>query len=297
MMPDASSATPAGVVPQSAKPKTMTIHEASRTLLKSSPELWAECSDAASLSRHLGQFGEIKITRLEPETAVAWEGAHVSGTVRLEPSGWGTRGILTAEEAEGPYLPPPASPVVATEPPDAAHVGAELASADAESVAETASADAAESAAEPASANAAESAAEPDPASATEPPAPRKGVFARFFARMRGEAPQQEVAVPRPHPETSLEPQSASEPERGSTLEPQSASEPQPDSAHESQPQPDPAHESQPQPRFVPLLAAEPELEAVPPAAAVAAPPATETTLKDALESLGSAHHRPFSRS
>jgi len=113
MMPDASSATPAGVVPQSAKPKTMTIHEASRTLLKSSPELWAECSDAASLSRHLGQFGEIKITRLEPETAVAWEGAHVSGTVRLEPSGWGTRVILTAEEAEVPYLPPPASPVVA----------------------------------------------------------------------------------------------------------------------------------------------------------------------------------------
>ncbi|HXO07339.1 MAG TPA: hypothetical protein VN880_04880, partial [Solirubrobacteraceae bacterium] len=84
----------------------MTIHEASRTLLKSSPELWAECSDAASLSRHLGQFGEIKITRLEPETAVAWEGAHVSGTVRLEPSGWGTRVILTAEEAEVPYLPP-----------------------------------------------------------------------------------------------------------------------------------------------------------------------------------------------
>lgn len=285
MMPDASSATPAGVVPQSAKPKTMTIHEASRTLLKSSPELWAECSDAASLSRHLGQFGEIKITRLEPETAVAWEGAHVSGTVRLEPSGWGTRVILTAEEAEVPYLPPPAPPVVATEPPDAAHVGAELASADAESVAE------------PASADAAESAAEPEPATATEPPAPRKGVFARFFARMRGEAPQQEVAVPRPHPETSLEPQSASEPERGSTLEPQSASEPQPDSAHESQPQPDPAPESQPQPGFVPLLAAEPELEAVPPAAAVAAPPATETTLKDALESLGSAHHRPFSRS
>ena len=52
----------------------MTIHEASRTLLKSPPELWAECSDAASLSRHLDQFGEIKITRLEPETAVAWEG-------------------------------------------------------------------------------------------------------------------------------------------------------------------------------------------------------------------------------
>jgi hypothetical protein len=70
---------------------------ASRTLVKSPPELWAECSDAASLSRHLAQFGEIRITRLEPETVVAWEGESASGTVRLEPSGWGTRVVLTAE--------------------------------------------------------------------------------------------------------------------------------------------------------------------------------------------------------
>ena len=74
----------------------MTEHEASRTLVKSAPELWAECSDAASLARHLDQFGEIRITRLEPETAVAWEGELASGTVRLEPSGWGTRVVLTA---------------------------------------------------------------------------------------------------------------------------------------------------------------------------------------------------------
>src|SRR5580704_3587408 len=79
MIADASSQTPAGVMPQSAKTRAMTKHEASRTLLKSPPELWAECSDAASLSRHLDQFGEIKITRLEPETAVAWEGNAISG--------------------------------------------------------------------------------------------------------------------------------------------------------------------------------------------------------------------------
>jgi hypothetical protein len=78
----------------------MTDHQASRTLVKSAPELWAECSDAASLARHLGRFGEIRITRLEPETAVAWEGEHVSGTVRLEPSGWGTRVTLTARGSE-----------------------------------------------------------------------------------------------------------------------------------------------------------------------------------------------------
>ena len=80
----------------------MTQHEASRTLVKSPPELWAECSDAASLARHLGQFGEIRITRLEPETAVAWEGERASGTVRLEPSGWGTRVTLTAGIAATP---------------------------------------------------------------------------------------------------------------------------------------------------------------------------------------------------
>jgi hypothetical protein len=77
----------------------MTELTANRTLVKSPPELWAECSDPAGLARHLGQFGEIRITRLEPETAVAWEGESVSGTVRLEPSGWGTRVMLTARVA------------------------------------------------------------------------------------------------------------------------------------------------------------------------------------------------------
>ena len=74
-------------------------HQASRTLVKSPPELWAECSDAGSLARHLGEFGEIRITRLEPETSVAWEGEHASGTVTIEPSGWGTRVTLTAQAA------------------------------------------------------------------------------------------------------------------------------------------------------------------------------------------------------
>jgi hypothetical protein len=76
-----------------------TEHQASRTLVKSPPELWAECSDAGSLARHLGEFGEIRITRLEPETSVAWEGEHASGTVTIEPSGWGTRVTLTAQAA------------------------------------------------------------------------------------------------------------------------------------------------------------------------------------------------------
>jgi hypothetical protein len=97
----------------------MAEHEASRTLVKSAPELWAECSDAASLARHLGRFGEIRITKLEPETAVAWEGDDVSGTVTLEPSGWGTRVTLTASADASPASeadsPPESEPELAAE--------------------------------------------------------------------------------------------------------------------------------------------------------------------------------------
>jgi hypothetical protein len=76
--------------------------QASRTLVKSPPELWAECSDAAALERHLdGCFGEIRITRLQPESAVAWEGESACGTVQIEPSGWGTKVTLTAQVQDG----------------------------------------------------------------------------------------------------------------------------------------------------------------------------------------------------
>jgi hypothetical protein len=77
----------------------------SRTLVKSAPELWAECSEAGTLARHLGAFGELRVTRLEAETTVAWEGDAARGTVRLEPSGWGTRVTLTARtETPGAHL-------------------------------------------------------------------------------------------------------------------------------------------------------------------------------------------------
>ena len=75
----------------------MNESKASRTLLKSPPELWSEVSTATSLQRHMDQFGEIRITKLEPETAVAWEGEQARGTITLEMSGWGTRVSLTAE--------------------------------------------------------------------------------------------------------------------------------------------------------------------------------------------------------
>src|SRR4051812_21882328 len=77
---------------------------ASRTLVKSPPELWDELSEVETLARHLGELGEIKITRVEPEHTVAWEGERARGTVSLEPSGWGTTVTFTATvpEAGGP---------------------------------------------------------------------------------------------------------------------------------------------------------------------------------------------------
>lgn len=84
-----------------------TIH---RTLVKSPPELWAEVSDAAALARYLGEFGEIRITRTEPEKTVAWEGERASGTVHIEPGGWGTRVVLSVEAAAAPMAQPPPEP-------------------------------------------------------------------------------------------------------------------------------------------------------------------------------------------
>ena len=86
----------------------MSALEAKRTLVKSPPEIWAEVSDAGSLARHLGEFGEIRITRTQPESVVEWEGDLASGCVRLEPSGWGTKVTLSAEPAPDPE-PEPAS--------------------------------------------------------------------------------------------------------------------------------------------------------------------------------------------
>ncbi len=77
---------------------------AKRTLVKSPPELWSELSEVERLARHLGAFGEIKITKLEPEHTVAWEGEGASGTVSIEPSGWGTKVTLTAQ-LEGDEVP------------------------------------------------------------------------------------------------------------------------------------------------------------------------------------------------
>jgi hypothetical protein len=104
----------------------MISSEVQRTLVKSPPELWAEISDPESLARHLGEFGEIRITRVQPEQKVEWEGDRASGTVVIKPSGWGTKVKLTVtrelvpESEDAPALAGSESPGPALAPdPDA----------------------------------------------------------------------------------------------------------------------------------------------------------------------------------
>jgi hypothetical protein len=206
----------------------MAEHEASRTLVKSAPELWAECSDAASLARHLGRFGEIRITKLEPETAVAWEGNDVSGTVTLEPSGWGTRVTLTASadasSSEVDPLPELGPEAEVSEPAD------ELPEPPAEPVMDE-----------------------------RDEPAPTLSFLGRLLSRWRREIP-------------AVEPDEDSSDRESHT--------PNPDS-----PAPDPAS-----------AGAAPSRDEGGPRAPVRELAPQASALVEALESLGRAHRRPFSR-
>jgi len=152
---------------------------ATRRLVKSPPELWAELSSKDSLGRQLAEFGEIRITRVEPETTVAWEGDRVSGTVELAPTGWGTKVVLTATPEHGApaaqlAAEPPPPPVAASVPAPAAHEFVAVAFAP---VAVT--------------------------VAATGPP--RRGFFARLFRRRAqpaGAIPGPPVPMPDPSPPT-----------------------------------------------------------------------------------------------
>jgi hypothetical protein len=99
----------------------MISSEVQRTLVKSPPELWAEISDPDSLARHLGELGEIKITRIEPERLVEWEAAGTTGKVEITASGWGTKVTLSVERE----LPESAAEKTATAAPEQPQSAAE----------------------------------------------------------------------------------------------------------------------------------------------------------------------------
>lgn len=205
--------------------------QASRRLVKSPPELWAEVSDATSLARHLGEVGEIRITRLEPETTVAWEGELASGTVALAPAGWGTSVTLTAEPIGEPEAVAPEPVAAEPEPtPEPEPVAAEP------------------------EAIVIEAQPEAEPA-----PTPR-GWFARLFKRRTAE----------PEPPADDADRAGGAGETISVAPPTESSSPATGPARSSA---EPAAE-------------EPEQ----------APDPLEAVLTQALDSLGQAHHRPFSR-
>ncbi len=217
----------------------MTELQASRTLVKSPPELWAECSDAASLARHLGRFGEIRITRLEPETAVAWEGERARGTVRIEPAGWGTKVILTAVAVDGGA--PPSPPI--TEPePEPVEAGVATAPVQTPDPVE-----------------------EPEPVASDAPPA-RQRRFARLRAFLRGREPAADIPGVAPPPEAmTTDPPASDPPPRAATTDPPAADPPPPNPPPRPDPDPDEVSHA-------------------------------EAALAAALDSLGQAHHRPYSR-
>ena len=90
--------------------------EAKRTLVKSSPELWAELSDPAALARHLEAFGGVQLTGARDESLVEWEGERARGRITLEPSGFGTRVTLQAAVADPAPPAPPVAPLPAPAP-------------------------------------------------------------------------------------------------------------------------------------------------------------------------------------
>ncbi|HXR28142.1 MAG TPA: hypothetical protein VN772_01090, partial [Solirubrobacteraceae bacterium] len=98
----------------------MISSEVQRTLVKSPPELWAELSDPVALGRHLGELGEIRITRAEPEHTVEWRAGDTNGTVLIRPSGWGTKVTLSAtRQLLASEAPTPASEAPPVEQPPA----------------------------------------------------------------------------------------------------------------------------------------------------------------------------------
>ncbi|HEY8303863.1 MAG TPA: hypothetical protein VIG42_04650 [Solirubrobacteraceae bacterium] len=258
--------------------------EVQRTLVKSPPELWAELSDPEALTRHLGDFGEITITSVEPETKVEWESEGARGAVHLKQSGWGTKVTLSVTRnppaSDEPSEPePPLAEPVAQEPellaePEPVVQEPELLAEPEPVVQEPELLAEPEPEEQPDTLAVVESEIEDEPNTRLEPnPEPRLGLFARLFRKRKAKKTEavEPVDVPIAIGEPAVE---------------------QPDAASE----------------VVALAAPEPIYPEPPPSppaadlaselACVEAQMAEETTelLTGVLDRLGAAHHRPFSR-
>jgi hypothetical protein len=287
----------------------MVSTEVKRTIVKSPPELWAQVSDAATLMRHLGEFGEIRITRAEPEKIVEWEAELASGKVQIKPSGWGTQVLLSVTR----QLPEPAlpeiEPLTAT---DAQQVEPQSGS-EPESVREREPqpdtveivAEVSEPAVmepEPIALEPRAERSEPDPEIVE--PAPRRGFFARLFKRERQRTAADStstteltgVGADSDHPadsagQSGAEQQTPIADEEASAAAP--AAEQEPAASHSEEVDPDqeaaaeePAAADTSQLDIAAELAQAEELLSE----------QTAVVLSSMLDRLGAAHHRPFSR-
>jgi hypothetical protein len=271
----------------------MISSEVQRTLVKSPPELWAELSDPTALARHLGELGEIRIVRTEPERTVEWATENTTGTVSIKPSGWGTKVTLsvTCETAETvaeltTTAEPEPSADVEPEPESSVDAGREADASEPEPALSP----------EPdgeAPASEVELTAETEPA-----PEPRRGFFARLFGRRRS---------PSPEPAPSIEVASGEHQMDGPVPEAQAARAPgQPDAFAAVRQALSPEAFAAVHPFAPPAAATEPapiddisaELMAAEEVTAeqVSAEEVT-AVLTGVLDRLGAAHHRPFSRS
>jgi hypothetical protein len=88
------------------------MKSASRTLVKSPPELWELIDQPASMqglmSAMLGEASEVNVYERQPETVLCWEAAEGGEQawieVELTESGWGTKVSVTAENGGGTKL-------------------------------------------------------------------------------------------------------------------------------------------------------------------------------------------------
>ncbi len=262
---------------------------AQRTLVKSPPELWAELSEVENLARHLGELGEIRITRTKPETTVAWEGEQISGTVVLKESGWGTKVIFhaTVPEPDGT-----SEPEADAAPESAAETSPERAETEPAATLDPARVEH-EPAAEATTVEFEAIAVDAEPKAE----AKRPGFIARWLFRERSPAPAPTLEpTPTPKPVVEAPPvEAVTEPE----------SEPAPEPVAEA-PQPEPVITVTEPEAAAEAVTAEPEPEDVEQPVgpdAVEEPTAERTdvervqqVLDGVLENLGQAHHRPFSR-
>ena len=244
---------------------------AQRTLVKSAPELWSEVGEVQSLARHLGAFGEIRITRLTQETTVAWEGERASGTVELKPSAWGTKVTLTAipvlDEAQlAAQAQALAQAEAAARAAEAAAKAAAIAKAKAEAEAKAAAIAKAEAEAK--------AAAEAQAAAEAAAQATLRAKLRRLF-RLRPQPVEQAVGETEVIAATT-----AIEPEiKASVPAPIEAVVPAPIEA-------------------VTAVEPEPEIALQEPQEPALSPQSAEAlaVLTEMLDTLGAAHHRPFSR-